>query len=109
MDQRIAVHAFESRRDPQCIARVGVEQRGTFHDQQGPQPLAAIEDAVPHCGEQAGRTNDLAGTGARRQQAGRASFRPSAARAASTISNWEASAADIVASLYGKSLGGQGC
>ena len=69
MDKRVAVHAFESRSDPQCIARVGVEQRGTLHDQQGAQPLAAIEDAVPHCREQAARTSDLARTGARRQQA----------------------------------------
>ena len=68
MDQRIAVHAFERRRDPQCVGRVGVEQRGALHDQQRPQPLAAIEDAVPHRREQAARTSDLAGAGARRQQ-----------------------------------------
>ena len=68
MDQRIAVHAFERRRDPQRIGRVGVEQRGAFHDQQGPQPLAAVEDAVPHRGQQAGRPSDLAGAGADGQQ-----------------------------------------
>jgi hypothetical protein len=66
MDQRIAMHAFQRRGDPQrCIAgRFGFEQRGTFQHQKRPQALAAIEHAVPHRRHQARRPHDLAAAGA---------------------------------------------
>ena len=63
MDQRIAVDAFERRRHAQRGLAVGAEKGGAFHDQERPQPLAAIEHAVPHRRHQPFRPGDLAGLG----------------------------------------------
>ena len=68
VDEGIAVHAFKRRRDPRCVGTVRVEQRRAFHDQKWPQPLAAVENAVPHGGQQLGRPRNLAGADAGRQQ-----------------------------------------
>ena len=68
MDQRIAMHAFERGRHARRRLAIGTEKRGTFHDQEGAQPLAAVQHAMPHGRHQALRPGDLAGKRARVEQ-----------------------------------------
>ena len=60
VNERVAVNALQRRRDPQGGALRGAQQTGRLHHQERPQPLSAVEDAVPHGGEQLSRAGDFA-------------------------------------------------
>ena len=68
------MHAFERRGDAQRRPAGDAEQGGAFQHQERPQPLAAIEHAVPHGGQQTGRTGDLAAARAAVEQAAELGF-----------------------------------
>ncbi len=60
MDQRIAVHAFERRRDAKRRLAAGGKKGGTFQDQKRAEPLAAVQHAMAHGRHQAFRPRDFA-------------------------------------------------
>ena len=73
MNQRVAVDAFQCRADAQRRLAFHVRKEGGgFDDEEGAQPLAAVQHAVAHGGEQAFGAGDLvrlrAGREQRRQQ-----------------------------------------
>ncbi|MND48209.1 hypothetical protein D3C80_391240 [compost metagenome] len=59
MDQRITVQAFECRTDAQCRLAFSAEQGGTFDDEEGSQPLAAVQRSMAHRSGQVFRPGDL--------------------------------------------------
>ena len=60
MDQRVAVHAFERRCHPQCRHALCIEKRRTFQDEEGPQPLAPVQNPMAHRRQQVAWPQDLA-------------------------------------------------
>ena len=55
------MNAFKGCGDTRGRLAVGFEKRCAFHDQEGAQPLAAVEHAMPHRRRQPLRPGDLAG------------------------------------------------
>ena len=67
--QRVAMHTFQRRPGHEGILPGHIEQRGRFHHQEGPQPLAAAEAHIAHGIEQARRPGLFAVRRWRRKQA----------------------------------------
>jgi hypothetical protein len=60
VDQGIAVQQLDGAPGPQASPGPGSQEAGRLERQEGPQPLAAAQDRVPHGGGEPGRPYDLA-------------------------------------------------